>query len=331
MEPQPARTRQPARHRLGECGASSTDGGYDIVHVHTPIAAFVTRYALRDRSAAQRARRHLHRARLPLLRGRLARPATARTRAMERIAAPWTDYLVTINAEDFAAARALGGIDPSACASSPASASTPSAIAPGRRRPRRRRRGRARELGVPDDAFMLTMVAEFGAGEAPRAPLRGARAGRRTRDVVLVLVGDGPLESDAAREGRRARHLRPHPLGGLPPRHPRRARRERRARAVLGARGPQPLRARGDGRRHAGHRHRHPRHRRRRSRPRPAGSSPRTTPPRSPPPSTRPPRDPDEAARRGAAARERAEAEFALPRIIDAYEELYREALASRV
>jgi len=32
-----------------------------------------------------------------------------------------------------------------------------------------------------------------------------------------------------------------------------------------------------------------------------------------------------------AAGRQRAVAEFALPRIIDAYEELYREALASRV
>ena len=41
--------------------------------------------------------------------------------------------------------------------------------------------------------------------------------------------------------------------------------------------------------------------------------------------------DRTEAARRGAAARVRAEREYALPRIIDAYEELYREALASRV
>jgi glycosyltransferase involved in cell wall biosynthesis len=40
---------------------------------------------------------------------------------------------------------------------------------------------------------------------------------------------------------------------------------------------------------------------------------------------------PDEVARRGRAARLRAETEFALPRIISAYEELYREALASRV
>jgi glycosyltransferase involved in cell wall biosynthesis len=38
--------------------------------------------------------------------------------------------------------------------------------------------------------------------------------------------------------------------------------------------------------------------------------------------------DPSELARRGAAARERACTEFALPTIIDAYEELYREALA---
>ncbi len=41
--------------------------------------------------------------------------------------------------------------------------------------------------------------------------------------------------------------------------------------------------------------------------------------------------DREECRRRGAAGRERAVAEFALPRIIDAYEELYREALASRV
>jgi len=40
---------------------------------------------------------------------------------------------------------------------------------------------------------------------------------------------------------------------------------------------------------------------------------------------------PEECAARGAVGRARAEAEYALPRIIDAYEELYREALASRV
>jgi glycosyltransferase involved in cell wall biosynthesis len=41
--------------------------------------------------------------------------------------------------------------------------------------------------------------------------------------------------------------------------------------------------------------------------------------------------DPEERRRRGMAARRRAESEFALPHIIEAYEELYREALASRL
>ena len=63
----------------------------------------------------------------------------------------------------------------------------------------------------------------------------------------------------------------------------------------------------------------------------PAGSSPRTTPPRSPPRSTRPP---PTRRRSPAAARPPASApspSSRSPRIIDAYEELYREALASRV
>ena len=41
--------------------------------------------------------------------------------------------------------------------------------------------------------------------------------------------------------------------------------------------------------------------------------------------------DPAEVARRGADARKRVEALFALPRIIEEYEGLYREALASRI
>ena len=58
-------------------------GGYDIVHVHTPVAAFVTRYALR-RAARPRGSPggDLHRARLPLL----CRPERAPTPP----SAPWS-------------------------------------------------------------------------------------------------------------------------------------------------------------------------------------------------------------------------------------------------
>src|SRR5690625_2353704 len=77
------------------------DGGYDLVHVHTPIASFVTRYALRN--AAPRPAVvytahgfHFHRGGNPL--------KNFVYRSAEKIAGPWTDRLVTINREDHAAA-----------------------------------------------------------------------------------------------------------------------------------------------------------------------------------------------------------------------------------
>jgi hypothetical protein len=53
------------------------EGGYDIVHVHTPVAAFVTRFALRRLPPGHAAGRHLHRARLPFLSWTAADPPHA--------------------------------------------------------------------------------------------------------------------------------------------------------------------------------------------------------------------------------------------------------------
>ncbi|MBL0170010.1 MAG: glycosyltransferase [Gemmatimonadaceae bacterium] len=71
-------------------------GAYDIVHVHTPIAAFLTRFALRHDAAA----RVVYTAH-----GFHAHPAGSRIRNalfrwIERRAARWTDYLVVMNAHD---------------------------------------------------------------------------------------------------------------------------------------------------------------------------------------------------------------------------------------
>ena len=77
---------------------------YDLVHVHTPIAAFVTRFALRDMRARGEFRLiytahgfHFHKG-APALQN-------AAFLAMEKLAGRWTDYLVVINHEDEAAAR----------------------------------------------------------------------------------------------------------------------------------------------------------------------------------------------------------------------------------
>ena len=81
-----------------------SDGDYDIVHVHTPVAAFIMRAALRNRGSRPQVVYtahgfHFHSA-----------GSASRNRgfiAIERLAGKWTDALVTINDEDYEAAKRL--------------------------------------------------------------------------------------------------------------------------------------------------------------------------------------------------------------------------------
>lgn len=77
---------------------------YQIVHVHTPIAAFVTRWTLRRRPRQIRVVYtahgfHFHKGGTAAI--------NAIYRSIERLAASWTDYLVVINREDHDVAREL--------------------------------------------------------------------------------------------------------------------------------------------------------------------------------------------------------------------------------
>jgi glycosyltransferase involved in cell wall biosynthesis len=304
------------------------EGRYDLVHVHTPIAAFVTRWALRS------------------MRKRAGGPVVVYTahgfhfyagqkrlvhmlyRTLERAAAHWTDFLVTINAEDETAARAFSGIpsdrvrripgigvDTARFASDAVPAEEVAAVREG--------------LGYPDDAFVLLMVAEF-APVKRHFHLLQAFAHVADKRVVLVLAGDGPLEG--------AVRLRAHELGLAERVHFAGYRRD--IPALLAAADALVICSEREGLNRsvleamaAG---------------RPVIGT-----------ATRgiadaidedagwvvgkndvaelaaaidaAAADPAEVARRGDVARKRAEREFALPRIIDAYEELYREALASRL
>lgn len=79
-------------------------GEYDIVHVHTPIAAFVTRYALRG-LRGHRSPRIIYTAHgFHFYEGG---PAFANSvfLGMERLAGRWTDDLVVMNHEDYEAAH----------------------------------------------------------------------------------------------------------------------------------------------------------------------------------------------------------------------------------
>jgi glycosyltransferase involved in cell wall biosynthesis len=313
-----------ARRIRALCAAN----GYDLVHVHTPVAAFVTRWALRGLRKTSGGPVVIYTAHgFHFYRGQSPLPG-ALLWSLERLAAPWTDYLVTVNREDFEAAKKLGGIVPERVRLIPGIGVDTARFSPDATRPKSVADIR-RELEIAEDAFVLGMVAELAPVKRHALALE-ALARVSIPSVVLVLVGAGPLESrlrvKAAAFGvsermRWAGYRRDIPeVLAASDAFLLCSKREGLNRSVLEAMafgipvigtdtrgitdavGPDAgwivghddvaaLAAAID-----------------------AAAA-----------------DPAEVARRGAAARERAVVEFALPRIIDVYEELYREALASRV
>lgn len=88
-----------------------SSGRYDIVHVHTPVAAFVTRYALRGRSSTIKPRMiytahgfHFH--------SQGVRLKNALFQTLEKLGGRWTDYLIVINRTDEEAAKRYHFVPP---------------------------------------------------------------------------------------------------------------------------------------------------------------------------------------------------------------------------
>jgi glycosyltransferase involved in cell wall biosynthesis len=303
-------------------------GGYDIVHVHTPIAAFVTRYALRGLRRAAGGPTVIYTAHGFHFHEGGSAISNALYHRAERIAAPWTDYLVTINREDFAAARALRGIAPDRVRYIPGIGVDTARFAPAAV-PAEQAALVREQLGATPGQFLLVMVAEFAAVKRHGLALR-ALADVRDDRVVLALVGDGPLEADVRAEVKRLGLTdRVHFAGyrrDLPAVFAASdaailvSEREGLNRSVLEAMASgKPVfgtDTRGitdavgtDGGWIVGHDD--------------AAALAAAIDAAA--------ADPDEVARRGAAARERACTEFALDMILAAYDGLYREALASRL
>ena len=163
---------------------------YDIVHVHGPIPAFVTRWALRHSRKATGTKVvytvhgfHFHRG------GPFFRNAAYGT--LERTAAPWTDEIVVINHEDLAAAlrfRVPGpehvtlmpgiGVDTSRYAPSAISDDVVAVV--------------RKELDLGPEQVALLMIAELNPGKRHLDAIEAlARCGRG--NAVLLCAGRGPL------------------------------------------------------------------------------------------------------------------------------------------
>jgi glycosyltransferase involved in cell wall biosynthesis len=163
---------------------------YDIVHVHNPVAAFVTRFALKDLRHQLKTKIiytahgfHFHKGGNPLKNIAFVK--------LEKLASKWTDYIVTINQEDRAAvlkyelvavdhARYMPGIGVNLKYNN-RDTIPDSAVTKVRQ-----------ELGLNESNPLLLSLAEFSPNKR-HADTIGAFAKLDRTDVHLALVSTGPL------------------------------------------------------------------------------------------------------------------------------------------
>ncbi|MEA5597650.1 glycosyltransferase family 4 protein [Rivularia sp. UHCC 0363] len=173
--------------------AAVQQGKYDIVHVHTPVAAFVTRYALKNYRKLDKTKViytahgfHFHNGGTAL--------KNIAFLSLEKIAGSWTDYLVTINREDEQAAihhqlissqKVLYmpgiGVDLDYYSYNTTSQAEVEEV--------------RQELDLPADAKLLLSVAEFIPRKHPQDILRAFASINRS-DTCLAFAGDGDLFSE---------------------------------------------------------------------------------------------------------------------------------------
>jgi glycosyltransferase involved in cell wall biosynthesis len=163
---------------------------YDIVHVHTPVAAFVTRYALKDLREQLGTKViytahgfHFYAGGNPLKNMAFIN--------LEKTGGKWTDYLVTINHEDKQAVLQYGLVPPDRSRYMPGIGvdlkyyNRQTVAAPAVAQVRQ-------ELGLGETDRLLLSVAEFTARKH-HVDAIAAFAKLAQTDVHLAFAGSGPL------------------------------------------------------------------------------------------------------------------------------------------
>jgi glycosyltransferase involved in cell wall biosynthesis len=164
---------------------------YNIIHVHTPVAAFVTRYALKNLRQKLGAKIIYTAHGFHFYAGG-NRLKNAIFIQLERWGGKWTDYLVTINHEDKYAAERYQLLDPERIRYMPGigvdlnyynpRSVADSAVAAVRQ-----------ELGLGENDRLLLSVAEFTARKRHVDAIE-AFAKLDRSDVHLAFAGSGPLQ-----------------------------------------------------------------------------------------------------------------------------------------
>jgi glycosyltransferase involved in cell wall biosynthesis len=165
-------------------------GAYDIVHVHTPVAAFVTRMALRKTRGTSGLKVaytahgfHFYQG------GRPHRNFAFKT--LERIAGRWTDRLVVINREDFEAAKKYHIVDDSTLCYMPGIGLDFSKYDKTPPNPGETESIRG-ELGLRPEDALYSMIAEFNPGKRHKDAVEALALCKR-KDIHIAFAGEGPL------------------------------------------------------------------------------------------------------------------------------------------
>lgn len=161
---------------------------YDIVHVHTPVAAFVLRYALRNYRHAHPTKVvytahgfHFYQGGHPVKNALFLR--------LEKLAGRWTDRLVVINQEDYRAARQYQIVAPEKCLYMPGIGLDISAYAPEKVSAAEVNTIRT-ELGLAPNDHLLLMIAAFNPGKRHDDAIR-ALAHLQRPEIHLAFAGIG--------------------------------------------------------------------------------------------------------------------------------------------
>jgi glycosyltransferase involved in cell wall biosynthesis len=169
-----------------------TEKGYDVVHVHTPVAAFVTRLALRRLSPPRPKVVYTAHGFHFYKGGSYSRNTVIA--ALERLAGDWTDHTITINKEDYEAALTLKIAPKERLSLLPGIGLDLERYSPAAVKDEAVEGFRA-DLNLKKEDELFLMVGEFIPRKRHEDALR-ALAGTGRRDFYLAFAGAGPLEDD---------------------------------------------------------------------------------------------------------------------------------------
>ena len=167
-----------------------TTESYDLIHVHTPVAAFVTRYALKDRRKKKQSSLiytahgfHFHRGGNPL--------KNLIFLSLEKLAGQWTDYLITINREDETAAKQHQLVPTERVFYTPGIGVDTNYYSPEKISRADIQKAR-QELGLTEEDVLFLCIAEFTANKRHRDILQ-ALANLNRENIHIAFAGDGSL------------------------------------------------------------------------------------------------------------------------------------------